>query len=84
MISALQSLAFDLIRVIEEGSPLEALEQTIRVAHQRIEEFRKLNELDDLAAIFCESLSIDLCEKRSKPIRFVFRGPRAHGARWNI
>jgi predicted nucleotidyltransferase len=76
MISALRSLAFDLIRVIEEGSPIEALEQTIRAAHQRIEEFRKLDEPDDLAAIFCETLSIDLCEKRSEPTRFVFSEDR--------
>ena len=36
MITAVQSLAFDLIRAIDKPSPTEALEQSITVAHQRI------------------------------------------------
>ena len=43
MITAVQSLAFDLIRAIDESSPPEALEQSIAVAHQRIKDYRVLN-----------------------------------------
>jgi hypothetical protein len=76
MISAVRSLAFDLLRAIDELSPPEALEQSIAVAHERIKEYRAMNLPDRIPDVFCNALSIDIIEQRSKPNTFVFSEDR--------
>ncbi len=72
MITAVQSLAFDLIRAIDESSPPEALEQSIAVAHQRIKDYRVLNMPDRIPDVLRDALSIDTIEQKSEPNTFVF------------
>jgi hypothetical protein len=76
MITAVQSLAFDLIRAIDELSSPEALEQSIAVAHQRIKNYRELNAPDRIPDVFRDALSIDIIEQKSKPDTFVFSEDR--------
>jgi hypothetical protein len=72
MITAMRSLAFDLLRAIDEPSPAEALEQSIAVAHQRIKDYREMNLPDRIPDLFCDALSTDIIEQNSKPDTFVF------------
>jgi ribosomal protein S19E (S16A) len=76
MITAMRSLAFDLLRAIDEPSPAEALEQSIAVAHQRIKDYREMNLPDRIPDVFCDALSIDVIEQNSKPDTFVFSEDR--------
>jgi len=81
MIIAVQSLAFDLIRAIDESSPPEALEQSIAVAHQRIKNYRELNVPDRVPDAFRDALSIDIIEQKSEPETFVFSKDRERMAK---
>ena len=82
MITAVQSLAFDLIRAIDEPSPPEALEQSIAVAHQRIQDYRgELNMPDRIPDILRDALSIDIIEQKSEPETFVFSEDRERMAK---
>jgi hypothetical protein len=73
MITAVKSLAFDLIRAIDELSPSEVLEQSITVTQQRIAAYRKLNTPDRIPDILrgCRLMSSsdsrqrDSCSPRS-------------------
>ncbi len=76
MITAVQSLAFDLLRAIDEPSPPEALEQSIAVAHQRIKDYRELYVRDRIPDVFRDVLSIDSIEQKSEPQTFVFSEDR--------
>jgi hypothetical protein len=76
MITAVQSLAFDLLRAIDEPSPPEALERSIAVAHQRIKDYRELNMPDRIPDVFRDALSIDIIEQKSEPKSFVFSEDR--------
>jgi len=80
MITAVRSLAFDLLRAIDESSPTEALEHSITVAEQRIRAYRTLNRPDRVPDILCDALSIDVIE-RSAPERFVFSEERERNAK---
>jgi hypothetical protein len=71
-----RSLAFDLLRAIDEPSPPEALEQSIAVAHQRIKDYREMNLPDRMPDVFCDALSTDIVEQKSKPDTFVFSEDR--------
>jgi hypothetical protein len=81
MITAVQSLAFDLIRAIDESSPPEALEQSIAVAHQRIKDYRVLNMPDRIPDFLRDALSIDTIEQKSEPNTFVFSEDRERMAK---
>jgi predicted nucleotidyltransferase len=81
MITAVQSLAFDLIRAIDEPSLPEALEQSITVAHERIQDYRELNMPDRIADVLRDTLSIDVIEQESKPEMFVFSEDRERMAK---
>jgi hypothetical protein len=81
MITAVQSLAFDLIRAIDESSPPEALEQSIAVAHQRIKDYRVLNMPDRIPDVLRDVLSIDTIEQKSEPNTFVFSEDRERMAK---
>jgi hypothetical protein len=81
MITAVQSLAFDLIRAIDESSPPEALEQSIAVAHQRIKDYRVLNLPDRIPDVLRDALSIDTIEQKSEPNTFVFSEDRERMAK---
>jgi hypothetical protein len=81
MITAVQSLAFDLLRAIDEPSPPEALELSIAVAHQRIEDYREMNVPDRIADVFRDALSIDIIEQESEPETFVFSEDRERMAK---
>jgi hypothetical protein len=76
MIVAMQSLAFDLFRAVDEGSPPEVLEHSIAITHKRIEDYRELNLPDSISDIFNDTLSIDTVDGKSKPDTFVFSGDR--------
>jgi hypothetical protein len=76
MIAAVRSLAFDLLRAIDEPSPPEALEQSIAVAHRRIKDYREMNRPEGIPDVFCDALSIDIIEQKSKPDTFVFSDDR--------
>jgi hypothetical protein len=78
---ASQSLAFDLIRAIDEPSPPEALEQSITVAHQRIQDYRELNMPDRIPDVLRNTLSIDIVEQRPEPETFVFSEDRERMAK---
>jgi len=80
MITAVKSLAFDLIRAIDETSPPEALEQSITVAQQRIKAYRDLNAPDRIPDILRDALSVDAIEQ-SAPERFVFSEERERNAK---
>jgi len=80
MITAVKSLAFDLIRGIDEPSPPEALEQSITVAHERIKAYRKLNAPDRVPDILRDALSVDAIEQ-SAPKRFMFSEERERNAK---
>jgi len=81
MITAVQSLAFDLIRAIDEPSLPEALEQSITVAHQRIQDYRELNMPDRITDVLRDTLSIDIIEQESEPETFVFSEDRERMAK---
>ena len=81
MITAVQSLAFDLLRAIDEPSPPEALEQSIAVAHQRIKDYRELNVPDCMPDLLRNVLSIDIIEQKSEPDTFVFSEDRERMAK---
>lgn len=81
MIIAVRSLAFDLIRAIDEPSPPEALEQSIAVAHRRIKDYREMNVPDRIADVFRDALSIDIIEQKSEPDTFVFSEDRERMAK---
>ena len=81
MITAVQSLAFDLLRAIDEPSPPEALEQSIAVAHLRIKDYRKLNVPDRIPDVFRDALSMDIIEQKSGPETFVFSEDRERMAK---
>jgi hypothetical protein len=78
MIDAIKSLAFDILRALDESTPPEGLEHSIEVAHERIEAYRGTNERERVAEILLDSLSIDLIEQRraTKKDTFVFSGDR--------
>jgi hypothetical protein len=80
MITAVKSLAFDLLRAIDESSPSEALEQSITVAQRRIKAYRELRTPDHIAGILRDALSVDVIE-RSAPERFVFSEDRERNAK---
>ncbi|BBU62911.1 hypothetical protein MSC49_28460 [Methylosinus sp. C49] len=81
MITAVQSLAFDLLHAIDEPSPPEALEQSIAVAHQRIKYYRELNAPDRIPDLLREVLSVDIIEQKSDPKIFVFSEDRERMAK---
>jgi hypothetical protein len=82
MISAVKSLAFDILRAIDESTPPEALEHSIEVAHERIRAYRAANEPGRVADILRDKLSIDLIEqkKATENETFVFSGDRERWA----
>lgn len=82
MISAVKSLAFDILRAIDESTPPEALEHSIEVAHERIKAYREMNECERVADILRDILSIDAIEqKRARENEtFVFSGDRERWA----
>jgi hypothetical protein len=80
MITAVKSLAFDLMRAIDEPSPPDALEQSITVAHERIKAYRKLNAPDRVPDILRDALSVDAIEQ-SAPKRFMFSEERERNAK---
>ena len=80
MITAVKSLAFDLIRAIDEPSPSEVLEQSISVTQQRIGAYRKLNTSERIPDILRDALSVDVAE-RFAPERFVFSEERERNAK---
>jgi hypothetical protein len=82
MIRAVKSLAFDILRAIDESIPPEALEHSIEVAHERIKCYREANEPVQVADVLRASLSIDVIEqkKSSENETFVFSGDRERWA----
>lgn len=78
MISAIKSLAFDILRAVDETDPPEALEHSIETAHQRIKAYRATNEPDRIAEIMRTALSIDVIESErgAKDRAFVFSEDR--------
>jgi len=74
MIAAIKSLAFDILRALDEATSPEALEHSIEVAHKSIETYRAANEPERVADILRDSLSIDAIEqkKATENKRFVF------------
>jgi hypothetical protein len=82
MVRAIKSLAFDLLRVIDEPAPVEALERSIEVAHECIQVYRRQGEAERVADIFYKALSIDAIEQEAarKSESFVFSGDRE---RWD-
>ena len=82
MINALKSLAFDILRALDESTPPEALEHSIEIAHERIKAYRATNEPERIADILRETLSIDVIEQRkaAKNETFVFSGDRERRA----
>jgi hypothetical protein len=83
MTNAVKSLAFDILRALNESTPHEALEHSIEVAHERIKAYRAANEPGRVADIFCDALSIDAIEQRdaAENETFVFSGDRERWAR---
>jgi hypothetical protein len=80
MITAVRSLAFDVMRAIDEPAPSESLEQSIVVAQQRIEAYRELNLPNRVPEVLRDALSLDVIE-RSAPERFVFSEERERHAK---
>jgi hypothetical protein len=80
MITAAKSLAFDLIRAIDESSPSEVLERSITVTQQRIAAYRTLKAPYLIPDILRDALSVDVVE-RFAPEGFVFSEERERNAR---
>jgi len=82
MVRAIKSLAFDLLRAIDEPAPLEVLERSIEVAHTRIQAYHQGGETKHVSSILHRALSIDAIEqeKADKNERFVFSGDRERRA----
>jgi hypothetical protein len=82
MISALKSLAFDILGTLDESTPPEALEHSIEIAHERIKAYHATNEPGRIADILRETLSIDVIEqtKTAQNATFVFSGDRERWA----
>lgn len=82
MISAIKSLAFDILRAIDESTPPVPLERSIEVAHERINAYRAANEPERVADILRGTLSIDVIEqkKATENETFVFSGDRERWA----
>jgi hypothetical protein len=82
MISAIKSLAFDILRAIDESTPPEALEHSIEVAHERINAYRAANEPERVADILRDTLSIGVIEQKTATENetFVFSGDRERWA----
>jgi hypothetical protein len=57
MIRAVKSLAFDILRAIDESMPPETLERSIELAHERIRTYRATNEPEYVANILRDALS---------------------------
>lgn len=82
MIRAIKSLAFDILRAIDESDPPEALEHSIEVAHERIKSYRETNKPERIADILRDTLSIDVIEQKKslENETFVFSGDRERWA----
>lgn len=80
--SAVKSLAFDVLSALDESVPLEALERSIEVAHDRIKTYRAANEPERVADILRDTLSIDVIEQKKVVGQdtFVFSGDRERWA----
>jgi len=76
MISAIKSLAFDILRAFDESTPPVALEHSIEVAHESIKVYRAANEPESVADILRDTLSIDVIEQKkvTENETFVFSG----------
>jgi hypothetical protein len=83
MIGAVRSLAFDILRAIDESTPPEALEHSIEVAYECIKAYHATNEPERVADILRDILSIDVIEqkKASENETFVFSGDRERRAK---
>jgi hypothetical protein len=82
MIRAVKSLAFDILRALDEPTPTGALERSIEVAHERIEAYRATSEGESMVDILRDALSLDVIEQRKakENERFVFSGDRERWA----
>jgi hypothetical protein len=82
MIRAVKSLAFDILRALDESTSPEALERSIEVAHERIEAYRASNEPDPVGDILRDALSIESIEQKTatESDGFVFSGDRERRA----
>jgi hypothetical protein len=78
MISAIKSLAFDILRAIDESTRPEPLEHSIEVAHERIKAYRRENATERVVDILRDALAVDVIEqkKAAESERFVFSGER--------
>lgn len=78
MVLAVRSLAFDVLRTIDEATPLDVLERSIELAHERIQAYRQEGEAEHVSNVLHKALSIDAIEQEdvNKNERFVFSGDR--------
>lgn len=82
LVRAIKSLAFDMLRAIDETVPLEALERSIVVAHESIEVYRREGEMERVEDILRKALSIEIIEqeKAAKTGGFIFSEDRERWA----
>jgi hypothetical protein len=82
MVSAVKSLAFDILRALDETTPLEAIEHSIEIAHERITAYRKASELAGVAELLRDALAVDVLERTraAENETFVFSGDRERRA----
>ena len=78
VISAVTSLAFDILRALDESTPPPALEHSIEVAHERIKAYRAANEPENVSDILRDSLSMNVIEQKKvmENEKFIFSGDR--------
>ncbi len=78
MIRAVNSLAFDILRALDESTPPAALEHSIEVAHESIKAYRAAKEPEPVVNILRDTLSTDVIEqkKAAENETFVFSGDR--------
>ncbi|ASW07306.1 hypothetical protein [Rhizobium sp. 11515TR] len=81
LIRAIKSLAFDILRTIDESVPMGALERSIEVAHERIQAYRREGEAEQAEDILHKALSVDTIEQENAETgRFVFSEDRERWA----
>jgi hypothetical protein len=81
MIRAVKSLAFDILRAIDESMPSETLERSIEVTYEHVKAYRAMNESESVANILRDALSIDMIEQKVPENNgFVFSGDRERRA----
>lgn len=86
MIDAVKSLAFDILRAIDETQPPEMLTHSIAIAHERISAYDASKAAERTADILRDALSIDIIEQAKAAANeefIIFLRARETRPRWH-